>query len=382
MSSAAPIPSQRHLFDLPPDIAYLNCAYMSPLLKRSAELGREALARKLRPWTITPDDFFGDSERARALFAALIGATADDVAIVPSASYGLAIAALNLSVARRARILVLADQFPSNVYVWRALTGRSGGEVATVATPEDGDLTGAVLRLLDEQVAIAALPHCRWTDGALLDLAAIGARCREIGAALVLDVTQSLGALPLDAGVVQPDFLVCAGYKWLLGPYSLGYLYVAPRRQDGRPLEENWIGRAGSEDFARLIDYQERYQPGAKRFDVGERSNFALLPASIAALEQLLAWGVEAIAGTLAGKTQAIAERAATLGLSSMPLRLRAGHFLGLSFANAMPAGLPERLAEEHVHVSLRGASLRVTPHLYNEESDVDRLFAVLKSVI
>jgi selenocysteine lyase/cysteine desulfurase len=382
MIAPAPIPSQRHLFDLPRGIAYLNCAYMSPLLKRSAEVGREALARKLRPWTITPDDFFEDSARARTLFAQLIGATADDIAIIPAASYGLAVAAGNLPVAPGARILVLAEQFPSNVYTWRAVAERTGGEVLTVATPEDGDLTGAVLGLLDERVAIAALPHCRWTDGALLDLAAIGARCREVGSAFVLDVTQSLGALPLDVSAVQPDFLVCPGYKWLLGPYSLGYLYVAPGRQDGRPLEENWIGRAGSQDFARLIDYHDQYQPGARRFDVGERSNFALLPASIVGLEQILAWGVDAIAQTLAGKTEAIARRAAALGLISAPSHLRAGHFLGLGFADAVPAGLPERLADERVYVSLRGRSLRITPHLYNEERDVERLFAVLQSAI
>ena len=382
MTKPLPIPSQRHLFDMPQDVAYLNCAYMSPLLKRSAEIGGEGLARKLRPWAITPDDFFGDSERARALFAALIGAEVDDIAIVPAASYGLAVAAANLPVALGERILLLADQFPSNVLIWRALAERTGGEVVTVATPEDGDLTAAVLRMLDERVAVAALPHCRWTDGALLDLAAIGTRCREIGAALALDVTQSLGALPLDVGIVRPDFMVCAGYKWLLGPYSLSYLYVAPERQEGRPLEEGWIARAGSEDFSSLIDYQDRYQPGARRFDVGERSNFALLPASIAGIEQLLAWGVEAIAATLAQRTEAIASRASALGLSSAPPHLRAGHFLGLGFAGPVPAGLPERLAEERVYVSLRGGSLRVTPHLYNDAGDIERLFTVLQGVI
>ena len=172
------------------------------------------------------------------------------------------------------------------------------------------------------------------------------------------------------------------GYKWLLGPYSLGYLYVAPEHQDGRPLEQNWIAREASEDFARLIDYRERYQPGARRFDMGERSNFALLPVSIVGLEQLLAWGVPAIAETLAARTAAIAARAAALGLSSTPEDRRAGHYLGLGFPRGLPAGLPERLARERVYVSLRGASLRVTPHLYNHEADLDRLFTVLQTVV
>jgi selenocysteine lyase/cysteine desulfurase len=252
-----PIPCQRHLFDLPPDVAYLNCAYVSPLLKRAAKIGAEAIARKCQPWRIRAEDFFSESERARALFAGLLGARADDIALVPAASYGLAVAAANLPVAPGRRILVLVEEFPSNVYTWRALAAQSGAEVVTIPRAADGDWTRAALACLDQRVAITAVPQCHWIDGGLLDLAAIGVRCREVGSALVVDATQSLGALPLDLATVRPDYLVCPGYKWLLGPYSLGYLYVAPAHQDGRPLEQNWIARAGSEDFDRLIDYQD-----------------------------------------------------------------------------------------------------------------------------
>jgi selenocysteine lyase/cysteine desulfurase len=359
------IPSQRHLFDLPREVAYLNCAYMSPLLRRAVNAGQEAMARKARPWTITPADFFKDSERARGLFAGLIGATADDVAIVPSASYGLAVAARNLPLGADRRVLVLPEQFPSNVYTWRVAAAEAGAT--------------AVLDLLDERVGVAALPHCRWTDGALLDLERLGARCREVGAALVIDATQSLGALPFDVRAIRPDFLACAGYKWLLGPYSLGYLYVAPEHQNGRPLEENWIARAGSEDFARLIDYQDGYQPGARRYDVGERSNVALLPASIAGLEQLLEWSVPAIARTLAARTGTIAERASALGLIPTPEERRPGHYLGVRFAGEPPPRLLAELAARNVHLSMRGASLRITPHLYNDDLDVERLFEALQ---
>jgi selenocysteine lyase/cysteine desulfurase len=375
------IPCQRHLFAIPDEVAYRNCAYMSPLLHSVVEAGAAGLARKATPWTVRPEDFFGDSERARRLFAGLLNATADDVAIVPAASYGLATAAANLALAPGERVLVLAEQFPSNVYTWKTHADARGGALLTVARPADGDWTRAVLNQLDERMAITALPHCHWTDGGILDLEAIGRRCREVGSALVLDVTQSLGALSLDVRAVRPDFLVAGGYKWLLGPYSLGYLYVAPAHQDGRPLEQNWIARAGSEDFARLIDYRDDYQPGARRFDVGERSNFALLPASLAAMEQLLAWDVPAIAKTLAGLTATIAERAGNLGLAPMDAARRAGHFLGVRFPGGLPDGLPERLAAEQVHVSLRGNALRVTPHLYNNETDIDRLFQVLERI-
>ena len=256
------IPCQRHLFDLPDDIAYLNCAYMSPILKHAAAIGADAVARKCRPWTISPDDFFHDSERAREVFAELLGARGDDIAVVPAASYGIAVAAANLPLAAGRRVLVLADQFPSNVYSWQALAEQTDGEVVTVARPADGDWSAAILARLDERVAIAALPHCHWTDGGLIDLAAVAARCREVGSALVIDATQSLGALPFDLAAIRPDFLVCAGYKWLLGPYSVGYLYVAPRWQGGRPLEHNWIARAGSEDFSGLVGLSGRLPAG------------------------------------------------------------------------------------------------------------------------
>ncbi len=372
------LPCQRALFDIPRDLAYLNAAYMTPLPKAALAAGEAGLRRKARPWALRPDDFFALSEQARALFAALIGATADAVALVPAVSYGVAIAAANLRLGSGRRVVVLADQFPSNVYAWRRLAAEQGGEVLAV----DGvDLTEAVVAALDERCAIAALPQVRWTDGRLLDLPRIGARCREIGAALVLDLTQSLGAMPFDVAAVQPDFLVCAAYKWLLGPYSVGWLYVAPPHQDGRPLEEGWITRAGAEDFTRLIDYTDRYATGARRYDVGERSNFALLPAAVASLELLLDWGAPAIAARLAALTEAIAARVALFGLEAEPAARRGPHYLGLSLPAGTAPDLVRRLAGEQVYVSQRGQRLRVTPHVYNDEADVDRLVTALARV-
>ncbi|HKB49188.1 MAG TPA: aminotransferase class V-fold PLP-dependent enzyme, partial [Ktedonobacterales bacterium] len=247
------LPSQRDLFEIPDDVAYLNCAYMSPLLRAARAAGEAALARKSQPWRITPHDFFADSEAARGLFAELIGADADGVALIPAASYGLAIAAANLPIREGQRILVLEDQFPSNVYVWRDLAARAGAVVETVPRPADFDWTAALLERIDERTAIVAVPHCHWTDGSLVNLVRVGERVRAVGAALVVDATQSLGAAPLSVGEVRPDFLVAATYKWLLGPYSMGFLYAAPEWRDGRPLEFNWIAREGSEDFAGLV---------------------------------------------------------------------------------------------------------------------------------
>jgi len=376
------ISCQRHLFDIPEDIAYLNCAYMSPLMKEVVTTGQEATQRKARPWEIKAEDFFPDVDEGRRLFATIIGANTDDIAIIPSVSYGAAAAARNLPLRAGDRVLLLQDQFPSNVYCWRETARRAEAEVTTVPRPADGDWTRAVLEHLDKRTAIAALQHCHWTDGGLLDLEAIAQRCREVGSALVLDLTQSAGALPFAIDRVRPDFVVCATYKWLLGPYTLGFLYVAPPWQQGQPLEYNWIARLGSEDFTGLVQYQDAFQPGAQRFDMGERSNFHLVPMANAAMRRILDWGIPKIAATLAEKTTTIAQRARNLGLSSADPALRASHFLGLRFPDGVPDELLPTLAANNVYVSVRGDSMRVTPHLYNTERDVDRLFEILESTL
>jgi selenocysteine lyase/cysteine desulfurase len=376
------IPCQRHLFDLPDDVAYLNCAYMSPLSKAVLAAGRAGLAAKAQPWRIAPADFFASVGAGRAAFAGLVGASADDIASVPAASYGIATAARNVKVERGQRIVVLDEQFPSNLYSWRELAAENDAELVTVARPVDGAWTPALLQAIDSATAVVATANCHWTDGGLIDLARIGARARQVGAALVVDLTQSLGAMPFSVAKVDPDFAVSACYKWLLGPYSLGFLYVAPRHQGGQPLENNWMARAGSENFSRLVDYQDGFQPGARRFDVGESANFALMPAAVAAMRQLLDWGVDEVQATLAAMTARIAEEAAELGLKASDPATRAGHFLGLRFTGGPPDNLLESLQRAQVHVSVRGSALRVTPHVYNNEADVERLMAALKQAL
>lgn len=377
-----PLSNQRSLFEIPDDVAYLNCAYMSPLSRAVRAAGVEGVGRKSQPWRLHPSDFFSEAEMARALFAELIGADAEGVAIVPAASYGIGVAAANLPVREGQRIVLLAEQFPSNVYPWRNLAERTGAEVATVARPQDLDWTRAVLQAIDERTAVVAVPQCHWTDGGFVDLARVGERARAVGAALVVDATQSAGAYPLDVAQAQPDFLVAAAYKWLLGPYSLGFLYVAPQHRAGQPLELNWIARAGSEDFTSLVDYHDAFQPGARRYDVGERSNFALMPMAIAALRQLLDWRVENIQETVRGLTGQIESGARRLGLEPVPAEMRVGHMLGIRLPRSLPEDLTARLAAEQVYVSVRSQSIRVSPHVYNTHEDIQRLVNVLARAV
>jgi selenocysteine lyase/cysteine desulfurase len=376
------IPCQRHLFDIPDDVAYLNCAYMSPQLRSVTEAGLRSVALKAQPWGIAAEDFFEETERTRGLFAQLIGSSAEDVSILPAVSYGMAVAAANVRVAPGNRIAVLADQFPSHVYPWLELSRERGATLVTVPRPRDRDWTAALLTEVDERTAVVAVPHCHWTDGGLLDLKRVGERCRETGSALVLDLTQSLGALSFSAAEIRPDFAVAAAYKWLLGPYSIGFMYVDPTYHEGRPLENNWINRKHSEDFAGLVNYRDEFQPGARRFDVGERTNFALMPMAAAALEQILNWGVPEIETTLSAMADQVARRAEGLGFEAAPAHLRAGHLLGLRRPGGVPADLLGLLAQEKVFVSVRGDSIRVSPHLYNTPDDLSRFLGVLGAVL
>jgi len=379
------IDNQRHLFDIPDDIAYLNCAYMSPLMQPVVTAAATGVQYKVQPWTYAGSDFFKYAERYRDLAASLINSAADNIAIIPSASYGIQIAANNLPLRPEGEVLVLADQFPSNIYPWREMAKAKGGVINTVARPEDADWTAAVLQALHAngpRTEILALPATHWADGGFLDLETIAMSARANGAKLVLDLTQSLGAMPFDMETVRPDFMVAAGYKWLLGPYSLGFVYIAPKWQNGVPLEHNWMNRKGSEDFSRLVDYQDEFQSGARRFDMGEKSNPAQLMAGSAALSQILDWGVDNISNTLGARNIHIAERARQMGLHVTDDKFRSPHYVALEFAGGVPEGFADRLAAEKIFVSVRGNSVRVTPHLYNRSADIDRLFAALGRVM
>jgi len=376
------IPNQRHLFDLPEGVAFLNCASRAPLLTASKTAGEAGIGRKLQPWTYDPARGPAEAEELRGLFAALIGAEAGDIAIVPATSYGIKTAAVNLPVEAGQRILIPEQPFPSHFYAWRELAAAAGAATETVPEPGDGDWTAAVLERLRPEVAIAALPACRWFDGAALDSEAVGARCRETGTALVLDATQAAGAMPLDVGRIQPDFLIAAAYKWLLCPYTLAFLYAAPQHQGGRPLEGHMSNHPGTHDLAAPLDYPEEFTPGARRYDMGEVFNPIHLPMAVAALRQLEAWTPVAISETLRPLTEAVAAGAAERGLTVPTARHRVDHFIGLRAPRGWPDGLLQALAAENVHASLRVGTLRISPHLFSTDDDVARLFQALDRLL
>jgi selenocysteine lyase/cysteine desulfurase len=387
---APPLECQRDRFRLPQGEHYLNCAYQGPLPAVVEDAGVRAIARKRAPAGILPEDFFNDADEARSRFARLVNAPrAEEVAILPSVSYGVAIAALNLPLDRGQNIVLTHEQFPGNVYGWRSLADRVGANIRTVGPPGAGaeDRGGAwsarILDAIDRDTGIVTLGNVHWADGTRFDLMAIGARAREVGAALVIDGTQSVGALPFDVQEVRPDALIVAAYKWLLGPYSLALGYFGPRFSDGVPLEEGWIARGGSEDFQGLVDYRDDYQPGSIRYDVGERSNFILLPMVNAALALIEEWKPSRIQDYCRRLLADAIPELAGLGFGVPSGDLVAHHIVGLR----MPEGLDLRrvqrtLTERRVFASLRGSALRVAPNVYNSEEDVSALVSALRAAV
>ncbi|MFD2569328.1 aminotransferase class V-fold PLP-dependent enzyme [Spirosoma soli] len=387
--------AQTHLFTLPEGIHYLNCATRAPFSKMVEKAGHDALDHHANPFGLRPDDFFSGAVRVRELFSELINnADPERIAIIPSVSYGMAVVARNLErkpgIRPGQHIVLVGSEFPSDVYAWDRVCPELGLTITTVSIP-NAFPKGAVwnerlLEAIGPETALVVVPPIHWMYGIRFDLEAVGQRAREVGAWLAIDGTQAIGALPFDLAAVQPDAVICAGYKWLMGPYSLGLAYYGPVFDDGIPLEEGWMNRLDSNQFHRLMDYQPTYRAKAYRYNVGEHTHFLQMPMLEAALSQLLEWQPERIQDY----TKALLADAWP-GLERLGCRLepengnrgRSHHLVGLWLPDhADPMTVQQALQSRNVSVSARARALRIAPHLYNTSSDVEALVEVLTDVL
>lgn len=376
--------SQRHLFDIPRDIAYFNCAYYSPQLNESRDRLMDGVRAKSHAWTRLPPSFFDDAEALRGLWSRIFGGDADGYAVVPAASYALSTAARAIEPHLKPgdRILMIADEFPSNVLPWRRTAQEKGATLVTVPAPADGDWANAILPFIEPRVKVVAVSTCHWTNGARIDLEPIAAASRANGSSLVVDATQSLGAMPFSMDAIQPDFLAAASYKWQLGPYGVGLLYVSKPWRNARPLEESWLARDNAEDFTSLADYSDHYMPGARRFDVGEKGSLNTLPGAIAALEQIGSWGIENIASSLSMVNSRISAHLEQLGFRVPNGKHRCPHMFGALLPASYSGNLVTELRRRHIYISQRGNSLRFAPHLWVDDHDVNRLLGSLDELV
>ncbi|MFY0594087.1 aminotransferase class V-fold PLP-dependent enzyme [Roseivirga sp.] len=378
--------NQKHLFNLPDDITYLNCSYMSPMLKSVAEIGVHAIYAKDDPSTNKPEDFFNNTKGLRTEFARLIDAPSErSCAITPSVSYALANVAKNLRAGKGDNIVIADEQFPSNFYAWDTLSKEKGIELKVVSAPDLKEGRGKrwnelILEAIDGNTKMVATGHVHWADGTKFDLKAIRQRADEVGSILVIDGTQSIGALPFSVQEFRPDAVVAAGYKWMMGPYATGVSYFGEYFKDGAPIENNWMNRLNSEDFGNLINYQEAYQPGSIRYEVGESANFILTPMLTHAIAQVNEWGQENIQAYCAEITKPYINELLNLGVSIEDNAFRGEHLFGLRLPKHMDMeNIKHRFAEQRIFVSVRGNSIRISPNVYNDASDLEKLVDTFK---
>jgi selenocysteine lyase/cysteine desulfurase len=380
---------QKSLFSLTDDVHYLNAATMSPNLRAVEAAGLAGVLLKSQPWQITQETFFTGVEAVRERAARLLNIPdSQRIALIPSVSYGMATVAKNLRARAGQHILLVHEEFPSDVYAWEGVCRAQGLTVQTVRPPEALDGRGRAWneRLLDAispETALLVVSPVHWSDGTVFDAEALGHRCREVGALFCLDATQCLGAYALDLQRIQPDALIAGGYKWLMSAYGMGMGYFGPAFDGGYPLEENWINRRGSENFRYLMDYTTEYRSGATRYAMGEQSNFIHVPMLQAALDQLLAWTSEAVQAYCRNLVQPFTGTWRELGYWLEDESARASHLFGIR----LPEGtsmerLREELTRRAVYVSMRGTALRVSPHVYNEPRDLEVLTEVLRATV
>ena len=372
---------QKDQFYLEDDWVYLNCAYFSPLMKRVEAAGIRGIQLKRAPYHVKPSHFFSQAHSLHKAFSNLINCpNSDRVCSIPSISYGTGIVAKNLQLSAGDNIVVVEEQFPSNYYVWQKKAAEVGAKLKVVKAPGEDEFQSwnhAVLEAIDSRTRLVAMGTVHWADGTLFDLKAVRERTSDVDAWLVIDASQSLGALPFDVSEIQPDALFCVGYKWLMGHYSLCMAYFGEALEGGKPLEESWLNRVGSENFAGLVDYEDEYKGGAQRFNVGQMSNFVLSPMLETAINTLIEWQPERIQAYCHAISHEAKEQLRASGF--IIGASHAAHLFGIRLPQHMEMkAIQGKLQANRIHVSLRGNSIRVSPHVYNTKGDFESLISCL----
>lgn len=370
-------------FDFPNDVVYLNTASFSPAFKSVETAGIQAVRAKNRPDLFKASDLFDPVIELRKLFAKVIDANDyNRVVTIPSVSYGLANVANNIELQSDDEVIVIDEQFPSNYYIWKTLADKYNAKIITIKRPEKvSEWNINILEAISDKTALIALGQIHWANGILFDLKAIREKSNQNNALLVIDGSQSVGALPFSIKEIQPDALICAGYKWLFGPYGCAYAYYGSYFDNGKPIEENWSIRLGSEDFSKLTQYQSEYKPQANRFSAGQSGSFIYIQMQIAALNEILEINSEALQNYCHTISKDALVKLKQIGFDSDPPELRAKHLFGIKIPkNANLDTLKKALNDNHIIVSFRGDYIRVSCHLFNTEAHFDKLFTTLKN--
>ena len=387
------ITSQKHRFTLPDGVHFFNAATFSPMSRNVEAAAHAAIEKFTNPVGIKASDFFDYADEVRRDFAKLINADdPNSIAIVPSTSYGMSTVAANLH--RKAdlkagdQILILDQEFPNDFYCFERVASQLSLEIKVLLRPEGIKIgkkwNAEILEAITDKVALIVIPQVHWIFGTIFDLKKIADKCQETSTLLVVDGTQSVGAMPFDVSEIKVDALISACYKSLLGAYQTGFAYYGSFFDNGVPLEESWMNRLDSHLFSKLTNLQPEYKPKAQRYNVGEYSNFTGLPISGAALKEILEWtptGIQAYCKSLSKPFEAAFE---AIGCEFEEEEFRAGHLFGITLPEHVTDLLKvqKTLAEAKIMVAVRGKNIRVSPNVYNEPSDFEALLKALQSIL
>ncbi len=363
------------------ETTFLDCATQGPFPHTTALRVREAIELKCHPYRLESQEYFALPRRVRTLLARLIGAQPEEIALTNSATHGLSVVANGLGLGPGDEVVTTAVNFPANLLTWLHLRNR--GVEVKVLNPERGFPTPEeIAAALTSRTRVVALDYVSFRNGCKIDIEAISEARAGRDTLLVVDATQAVGALPINVDSFPVDAFACAGYKWLLGPYGAGFAFLRRSIQDRlSPTVLNWMSVKGASRFHKLPGEDFTPARDASRFDVPETANFLNLYALESSLEFLHRVGVENIMrhcfGLLDRLREALASRGFQLNASAEPAH-RSTILTFRASSEEDTARMHQKLSDQQVIVSLREGWIRVSPHLYNSEEDMDRLIDAL----
>jgi cysteine desulfurase / selenocysteine lyase len=364
------------------DATYLNLASQSPMPKVAVRAVQAAVELKKFPQRIPDTAFFDVPNRLRASLAKLIGAQPEDIALTSGASTGMSAVAYGLNWRVGDEILTATREFPLQYATWKPMEEREGLKL-NIVSPRDRFLTADdVIAALTPKTRLVSISLVRFENGVLLDAARVAAACHAQGALLLLDASQACGAVPIHVEKLGADFLVSAGYKFLLGPFGTGFFWAKPEHvANMRPGPFYWMAGKGVDNFASMDFANPTPAPSGRRWDVAETANYFNHAALDASVEFVLQAGPETVREHNHNLIEFLYSRLPKdrcVPTSPLDPAHRGPYACFAARAPEKTLALYDRLRKENIIVSLREGSIRVSPYLFNTERDIDHLISVI----
>ena len=366
------------------DATYLNLAGQSPIPKVSIRAVQAALEAKKFPHQKPDSTFYEVPDRLRASLAKLIGAQPEELALTSGASAGVAAVAYALDWKPGDEVVTAKGEFPLQYTAWKPMEEREGLKLEIVSPRERFITADDLIAAITPRTRVVSVSLVRYDDGSRLDAARVAAACHKQGALLLLDASQCCGAIPMDVKQLGADFIVSAGYKWLLGPFGTGFFWAKSEHlQRVRPGPFYWMALMGSHNFAALNFADPKPAANAKRWDSPEWAsyfnfNLAAMDTSVDLVKRM---GPELVQAHNRKLIDLMFERLPKdrfVPASPLDAARRGPYGCFAARSQEKTTEVYQHLRKENVVVSLREGNIRVSPHLYNSERDIDRLISVV----